>query len=75
MSIMEKNFCITELEDIYHTLKHQEDYKTSLHVLKLIASIQGYLKHMSLKEKALSDFSDEELDIMMTKLKKDHGYA
>ena len=72
---MKKNFCITELEDIYQTLKHQEDYKTSLHVLKLIASIQGYLKHTSLKEKALPDFSDEEIEILLTKLKKDHGCA
>jgi hypothetical protein len=72
---MKKNFCITELEDIYLTLKHQEDYKTSLHVLKLIASIQGYLKHTALKEKILPDFSDEEIEILLTKLQKDHGNA
>lgn len=72
---MKRNFCISELEDIYQTLKNQKDFKTSLHVLKLIASIQGYLKHTSLKEKALPDFSDEELDIMLEKIKKDHEYA
>ena len=68
---MKRNFFITELEDIYLTLKGQEDYKTSLHVLKLLASIQGYLKPSSnLKDKAIDELTDAELESFIEKLEQ-----
>lgn len=70
---MQKDFFLVELQDLYETLKKEQDYKTSLHVLKLIASVKGFLQKTNPAHFSLQDLSDTDLAFLLEKVEAAHA--
>lgn len=63
---MKKNIMIKELKNIYKLLKKNDDLKSAINTLKLMAQLQGFF--ITKIDTTVESLSDAQLDFLLQKM-------
>jgi hypothetical protein len=70
---MNKTFILSELTDLYEKIKINEDFKSAINILKLMAHLQGFFEKT--KEFDIKKLSDRDLKTLIERIEEDESYA